>query len=177
MPKGRKPKPAAQRRGGLVPAVAQSAPIEPPAVAKPPHVLANPTLSACWDLVTGSSPSIRQADAPLVDAYCYWYAVYLQACGQTITPDGRVVPLYGRKDEHGRIDPETVRANPDIQTAKKATEMLMRLAGLLQLTPEARDRASLTHALTQSTQADVVNKTIENYRRFKAATRGGLPHA
>lgn len=144
--------------------------IERSPVEKPPHVAANPTMSGCWDLIVGSSLNFEPADAPLLDAYCYWYVIYLQACNQTVTEDGRVVTLYGSKNESGRVDPATVRANPDIQTAKKATEMLMRLASLLHLTPEARDRSSLTQALAKSTQADVVNKTIANYRAFKAAT-------
>ena len=45
--------------------------------------------------------------------------------------------------------------------------MLRQLADALQLTPSARDRAKLVGAMTRSTQADVVRKTLDGYRQFK----------
>lgn len=173
MARGRKPKAMAQRRGGMQPAGVDAVAIERAPLAKPPHVEANPTMSAMWDSLVGDSRNFSQEDAPLLDSYCYWYSVYVQSMMQTITPDGKVVTLYGKKGGDGRTDPSTVRANPDIQTAKKATEMMMRLAAVLQMTPEARGRAGLVDALTKSTQADVVNKTIAGYSEFKRLQGGG----
>lgn len=165
MVRGRKPKEMAQRRGGMMPAAAEI--IERPALVKPPHIIANPLMSDMWDALVAGSRNFMQEDVPLLDAYCFWYSVYQQAMNQTITPDGRVRTIYGMRDTDGKLDVSSVRANPDIQTAKKATEMMMRLAAVLQMTPEARGRAGLVSALTKSTQADVVNKTLAGYAEFK----------
>ena len=165
--RGRKPKMDAQRRGGITPQVLEARAVVQSHVPKPPHIEANPTMSACWDMLVAASPNFMPEDAPIMDAYCYWYSVYMQACNQTITPDGRVVTLYGEKNADGRTNASTVRANPDINTAKKATEMMMKLAAMLQVTPEARGRAGLISAMTRSTQADVVSKTITSYAQMK----------
>ena len=165
--RGRKPKADAQRRGGLVPRIQEAVAVDASPVEKPPHIAANPTMSACWDMLFAHTSHHAPEDVPLMDAYCYWYSVYLQACNQTITPDGRVVTLYGEKKQDGTTNPATVRVNPDINPAKKATEMMMRLASVLEISPESRARAGLVSALTKSTQADVVSKTIASYTHMK----------
>ena len=172
MARGRKPKPNAQRRGGAQPlpvdAVAIEARIvESQAVEKPAHIAGNPLQSACWDSLVGAGANFAPCDVPLLEAYCYWYAVLRQAQSQTITSDGRVITLYG-KTVDGETDPASVRQNPDIKTAEKATNMLRQLGDALNLTPTARDRAGLMRAMTKSTQADVVRKTLDGYEKFKA---------
>ena len=47
--------------------------------------------------------------------------------------------------------------------------MLMRLGDQLHLTPTARQRAGLISAMTRSTQADVVAKTRDEFRRLREA--------
>ena len=165
MARGRKPKANAIRRGGAQPLQART--VEAPAQLRPPaSVEANPTMAACWELVVGAAP-YTPADVPQLEAYCYWYAVLQQCMQQTITADGRVVTMYARKDEAGRTDPGSVRTNPDIRTAEKATAMLRQLGAELNLSPVARARAGLLDAMTKSTQADVIAKTAEGLARFK----------
>ena len=48
--------------------------------------------------------------------------------------------------------------------------MLLQLGEALNISPTARDRAGLVQAMTKSTQADVLKKTIEGYERFRKAT-------
>ena len=45
--------------------------------------------------------------------------------------------------------------------------MLRHLGDVLQINPSARDRAKLMDAVTKSTQADVVRKTLDGYEQFK----------
>lgn len=172
MSRGRKPKANAQRRGGARPvevellAKGETAHIIGQGhVQKPAHIAENPLQSACWDTLVGASPNFDQCDAPLLEAYCYWYAVLRQAESQTITEDGRVITLDGQYNSEGSLTRTVV--NPDINTAEKATNMLRQLGDVLNLTPTARDRAGLMRAMTKSTQADVVRKTLEGYEQFK----------
>lgn len=167
MVKGRRPDANAIRRGGVKPDVQ---PVEASIVGriqKPDHIAANPTMSRCWDVLVAGSPAFQPMDAPLLEAYCLWYAILRQAESQTVTPDGRVITLYGEKGADGKVLPTTVKANPDIRTAQQATNMLRQLAVELQTTPAARDRAGLVQAMTRSTQADVVKKTMEGYAEFR----------
>lgn len=180
MVRGRKPKPDAVRRGGHQPAPlevlqgarTQRAEIVPSAaVEKPAHIASNPLQSDCWDNLVGASPNFDPCDVPLLEAYCYWYAVLRQSEAQTILPDGRVVTIYGKEGEDGEVDTATLRPNPDIRNAEKATNMLRQLGDALNLTPTARDRAGLMRAMTKSTQADVVRKTIDGWKQFQQAQR------
>lgn len=172
MGKGRKPKADAQRRGGAKPvpvevlvAPSRAQIIEPEKVQKPAHVAANPLQSECWDTLVAASGNFAPCDAPLLEAYCYWYAVLRQAQSNTITDDGRVVTLCGQYSQDGDLLRNV--ANPDIHTAEKATNMLRQLGDALNMTPTARDRAGLMQAMTKSTQADVVRKTLDGYEQFK----------
>ena len=49
--------------------------------------------------------------------------------------------------------------------------MLRQIGDVLRINPTARERSKLMDAVTKSTQADVVNKTIEGYEQFKAAQK------
>ena len=174
MGKGRKPKAGAQRRGGAQPVAvellgcaADAAVIELPAVEKPAHVAANPLQSECWDNLVGASPNFAACDVPLLEAYCYWYAVLRQAEANTVTDDGFVLTLVCKHDEYGNVVAGSTAPNPDIRNAEKATNMLRQLGDALNLTPTARDRAGLMRAMTRSTQADVVRKTLDGYEQFK----------
>jgi len=172
--RGRRPDANAIRRGGAQPAVAQQVDAHVvERIQKPGHIAANPTMSACWDGLVGESGNYRPQDAPLLEAYCLWYAILRQTESQVVTPDGRVVTLYGNHGPDGRIIPESIKANPDIRTAQQATNMLRQLAVELQATPAARDRAGLVQAMTRSTQADVVSKTMAGYEEFKRLREGG----
>ena len=174
MTRGRRPDANAIRRGGAQPAIAQQVDARiVERIQKPGHIAANPTMSACWDGLVGESGNYRTQDAPLLEAYCLWYAILRQAESQVVTPDGRVVTLYGNHGPDGRIIPESIKANPDIRTAQQATNMLRQLAVELQATPAARDRAGLVQAMTRSTQADVVSKTMAGYEEFKRLREGG----
>lgn len=184
MAKGRKPKPDAQRRGGhsadggavaLEARVADGAPASL-GPAKPAHVAVNATMSECWDNLIGAAPFLTQQDAPLMESYCYWYAVFRQALESTMTLDGRVVTLVAKKDDDGMTDPSTVRANPELRTAEKATEMLRKIGDALNISPTARIRTGIMAAMAASTVDDLARKTDEGYRRFKAAqAKGALP--
>lgn len=174
MARGRKPKKSAQRRGGHEPEVQEAAIMQNETLSKPMHIAANPLQSECWDTLIGSSPNFQKSDIPLLESYCFWYAVLRQAESQTITPDGRVITLYGSKGDDAQ---GSVRANPDIRTAEKATAMLMRLGDALNLSPIARDRAGLVKAMTKSTQMDIVSKTIEGYKRFQIEQKKALDAA
>lgn len=172
--KGRKPKSNAQRRGGTRPEILQASivadaqVVEPQRVGKPAHIAANPLQSECWDTLVKTSPNFEECDIPLLEAYCFWYAVLRQAeCG-TILPDGEVVTVFEGEDKNGNLK---LSANPDIRTAEKATNMLRQIGGELNLTPSARDRAGLMRAMTRSTQADIVKKTLDGYEQFKAAQK------
>lgn len=168
--KGRKPKPAAQRRGGIRPEMLKAAAvldaeiIEAPRVEKPAHIAMNPLQSACWDSLLATSPNLEQCDIPLMEAYCFWYAVLREAEGSIIAPGGEMSISYEMEDSKGNVKRSQ---NPDLRTAEKATSMLRLIGGELNLTPTARDRAGLMRAMTRSTQADAVKKTIEGYEQFK----------
>ena len=167
--KGRKPKAAAQRRGGIRPemlkaSVLDAEIIEAPRVNKPAHIAMNPLQSACWDSLLATSPNLEQCDIPLMEAYCFWYAVLREAEGCIIAPTGEMAISYEMEDAKGNVKRSQ---NPDLRTAEKATSMLRLIGGELNLTPTARDRAGLMRAMTRSTQADAVKKTIEGYEQFK----------
>jgi phage terminase small subunit len=168
--KGRKPKPDAQRRGGIQPGMLQAATVldaeivEPSRIRKPAHIAINPLQSQCWDDLVRTSPNFEQCDVPLLEAYCFWFAVLRHAETGTIMPDGEVVTVYELEGKNGDVK---LSQNPDIRTAEKATAMLRLLGGELNLTPSARDRAGLMHAMTRSTQADMVKKTMDAYEQFK----------
>lgn len=166
MTRGRRPDANAIRRGGAKPDVQRLEAVPVAHISKPAHIAANPTMSACWDGLVGDA-DYREQDLPLLESYCLWYAVLRQVEGQVVTADGRVVTLIGLHGPDGRIVPETLKANPDIATAAQATNMLRHLAAELQATPAARDRAGLVQAMTRSTQADVVSKTLAGYEEFK----------
>lgn len=160
--RGRKPKPNAIRRGGAAPTmVATVIDGEGQAISirKPDTVSANAAMSECWDVTVSASPNFRPEDAPMLEQYCYWYSVWERAATQSMDLDGSVMVL----DADGK-------PNPAIKVAERATNMLRQLGEALNVTPTARDRAGLMQAMTRSTQADVVNKTIEGYKRFKAET-------
>lgn len=175
--KGRKPKPDAQRRGGAKPApvaavadLGEAAVIELEHVRKPAHVAANPLQSECWDALVGISANFEECDVPLLESYCYWYSVLRAAEAGTIGQDGKVRTIAHTVDEDG--NPTGIAGpNPDIRTAERATNMLRHLGDVLRINPSARDRAKLMAAVTKSTQADVVRKTIDGYERFKAAQK------
>lgn len=170
--KGRKPKQGAQRRGGTEPVPVevliqpeQAQIIEPDRAQKPAHIAANPIQSACWDDLVGASPNFAPCDVPLLEAYCYWYAVLRQSETQTIDSEGKVITMVGQYGKEGELMKYV--GHPDIRTAEKATTMLRQLGDALNLTPTARDRAGLMQAMTRSTQADVVRKTLDGYEEFK----------
>lgn len=167
--KGRKPKTAAQRRGGIKPEMLKASLldaeiIEAPRVSKPAHIAMNPLQSACWDSLLATSPNLEECDIPLMEAYCFWYAVLREAEGCIIAPTGEMAISYEIEDSKGNVKRSQ---NPDLRTAEKATSMLRLIGGELNLTPTARDRAGLMRAMTRSTQADAVKKTIEGYEQFK----------
>lgn len=165
--RGRKPKRNAIRRGGAQPVTAAAEVIGAP-VEKPEHVAVNPVMSACWDALVGDSPGFEQQDAPLLESYCYWYAVFRQACESTMTLDGRVSTLVARRDpDTGIEDMTTAKANPDLRTAEKATVMLRQLGDALNISPTARVRSGLMRAMTASTQAEMVTKTLAGFEQFK----------
>lgn len=170
--RGRKPKAGAIRRGGIRPDPHHVDALPALGVAKPEHIAANPTMSACWDALVNGSPGYREQDVPLLEAYCLWYAVLRQSEAQVVTEDGEVVTLCGERAPDGQVIPETMRANPDIQTAAKASDMIRRLAAELQATPATRDRAGLMQAMTRSTQAEMVAKTLAGYREFRRLQDG-----
>lgn len=169
MARGRKPKNNAIRRGGTQPTLSTTERAEVVALQKPVMVALNPTMDACWELIVGASPNFAPADVPQLEAYCYWYAVLQQCIQQTITEDGRVVTVYAEHDEANNVKPLTAKRNPDLLTAEKATAMLRQLGAELNLSPVARARAGLMDAMTRSTQADVVNKTVDAFAKFKEA--------
>ena len=82
-----------------------------------------------------------------MEAWCFW-AVVRDQCARDLDDDP---------------PPELIRK------AEKASTMLMRLGDQLHLTPTARQRAGLISAMTRSTQADVVTKTREEFRRMREA--------
>lgn len=177
--KGRKPKPNAQRRGGtqpaaVVPAVlaaqGETAVVLPPRAEKPAHVAGNPLQSECWDNLVGLAGGFEPCDVPLLESYCYWYSVLRQAEQNTIDSLGNVATLAYAYDADGN-QVGIAGVNPDIKTAEHATNMLRHLGDVLRINPSARDRAKLMDAVTKSTQADVVRKTIDGYEAFKAAQK------
>ncbi len=139
----------------------------PPALQKPDAVLANPTMSQCWDLVVGDGYQYSAADIPQLEMLCYSYAVYRQCMNNTLTPDGRVITKIGRITDEGTVDPATAKAHPDIKTAREAMATYRTLADELGVSPLARQKMGLLEAVTHSTQADLVRKTEELFTRFK----------
>ena len=174
MTRGRKPKANAQRRGGTRPtdlaSPAPAAVVLDQAVRKPERIAENPLQSECWDNLVGLGFGFEACDLPLLEAYCFWYSVLRQAQSNTIGIDGRVTTLLHVVDGDG--NPVGVAGvNPDIKTAEKATNMLRHLGDALRISPAARDKAALMQAVTKSTQADVVRKTIDSFEQFQAAQK------
>lgn len=177
MTRGRKPKPNAQRRGGATPlpvtaivGAGGAAEIIPaPSIEKPAHVAANAIQSECWDVLVGTGPGYEPCDVPLLESYCYWYAVLRQAEANTLDPAGGVRLNVVSVDADG--NEVVLGANPDVRAAERATNMLRQLGDALQVNPAARDRAKLMDAVTKSTQADVVKKTMDGYEQFKRQQR------
>lgn len=175
MSRGRKMDPNAQRRGGHRPEEVRAEIVAPaPAsVAKPVTVAVNPTMSACWDDIVGNAPGFDETDVPLLEAYCYWYAVFRRACEGTMTLDGRIATTVGIEGEDGQVDPSTVKPNPDLRVAEKATDQLRKLGDALNITPTARIRSGLMKAMTASTVAGLVESTNEGFRQFQAIRAKG----
>ena len=167
--KGRKLKKDAVRRGGHVPApvelVAEVVPAG--ALAKPDSVAVNPVMSRCWDDMVGAAPGFEPSDAPLLEAYCYWFAVFEHAMNSTMSLDGSVTTLVAPEGADGEPDLSKARPNPDLKTAEKATNMLRQLGDALNISPTARVRTGLMRAMTASTQADVVSKTVAGFQAFQ----------
>lgn len=167
--KGRKPKKDAVRRGGHAPApvelVAEVVPAG--ALEKPDSVAVNPVMSGCWDELVGSAPGFEPSDVPLLEAYCYWYAVFEHAKNSTMTLDGQISTTIAPALEDGAPDVLQAKPNPDLKTAEKATNMLRQLGDALNISPTARVRSGLMRAMTASTQADVVSKTVAGFQAFQ----------
>lgn len=175
--KGRKPKPNAQRRGGaqpsqIVPAtVIDAQVVEVPAgLEKPLGVAQNPLQSECWDAMVGLGFNFEPCDVPLLESYCFWYSVLRKAEASVIHGDGSVHTLEYELDDDGNPK-RVIGPNPDLRTAEKATNMLRQIGDALRINPTARERSRLMDAVTKSTQADVVKKTLDGYEQFKAAQR------
>ena len=146
--RGRKPKQDAARRGGLIPTKPVEAAIveaDPPVM--PARVASNPDMAAMWDTHLSWQGHLCAEDAPMMEAWCFW-AVVSDQCARDLDDDP---------------SPELIRK------AEKASTMLMRLGDQLHLTPTARQRAGLISAMTRSTQADVVAKTRDEFRRMREA--------
>ncbi len=179
MTRGRKPQADAQRRGGHSPepepVLAQALPHGAPL--KPPTVAVNPVMSEAWDTLVGAAPFLTAQDAPLVESYCYWYAVFRQALEQTMTLDGRVMTTVAKRDpETGEPDPSTIKPNPDLRTAEKATTMLRQIADTLNISPTSRIRTNIMAVMAASSADELARKNDEGYRKFKAAqAKGALP--
>lgn len=188
MSRGRKPKQDAQRRGGRSPKkepeVIEAVVVADPAAAvplleKPAAVAVNPVMSECWDGLVAGAPFLTMQDAPIMEAYCYWYAVFRQACESTMALDGRVATTVAKVDpETGEPDPLTSKPNPDLRTAEKATDKLRQLADALNISPTSRIRTGIMAAMAASTVEDLAKRTDEGYRQFRAAqAKGALPGA
>jgi len=177
--RGRKPKKDAVRRGGVQPDAPSAMIIEPaPAIDKPPAVAINPLMSACWDSLVGCATEFEPCDVPLLESYCYWYAVLKGAMEGTMSLDGSVATTISAYDEEGNPDPSTTKPNPDLRTAEKATTMLRQLGDALNISPTARVRSGLMRAMTASTVAGLVQQTDEGFARFlEMQERRALPDA
>lgn len=171
--KGRKPKPGAIRRGGHAPQAVElvAEVVARPAIEKPETVLVNPTMSKCWDDYIGQAPGFEECDVPLLEAYCYWYAVFQNAMYSTMTLDGRIATTESVADDEGNPTGEKRRRNPDLQTAREATEMIRKLGEALNISPTARVRSGLMRAMTASTQAEMVSKTLASAEEFRRQQR------
>lgn len=146
--RGRKPKEGAVSRGGIIPTRQVDAQIvehDPPVM--PARVAGNPEMAQLWDEHLSWQGHLRAEDAPMMEAWCFW-AVVSDQCARDLDDDP---------------SPELIRK------AEKASTMLMRLGDQLHLTPTARQRAGLISAMTRSTQADVVAKTRDEFRRLREA--------
>lgn len=181
MTKGRKPTKNAQRRGGHEPAQELVAEVigAVPTLQKPVSVAVNPVMSECWDSLIGSAPCFDERDIPLIESYCFWYAVFCEASQSMMSLDGRVSTLVEKYDaETGEPEPGSAKANPNLRTAEKATTMLRQLGDALNISPTARVRSGLMQAMTASTVEDLARRTSEGYSRFKASqAKGALPNA
>lgn len=180
MSKGRPPKPDAVRRGGKKPddgviqaVVCDELHAPAPSVEKPDTVRINPTMSRIWDELVGSAPGFEQCDVPLLEAYCYWYAVFQNAMYSTMDLDGRVSTVVAKRGEDGEPDASTARQNPDLRTAREATDQMKKLADALNISPVARVRSGLMRAMTASTAADLAARTRAGAELF-ARERGRL---
>lgn len=171
MVKGRKPDAKAVRRKSAPPVELAAEPMGMRKLRKPDAVLANPTMSACWDSIVGDGFQYDEADLPQLEQLCYWFAVYRQCMANTVMSDGRVVTKVGRTVDDGKggrqLDPMSTKTHPDIRTAKEASTMFRALASELGVSPLARQKMGLMEAVTHSTQADLVRKTEELFARFK----------
>ena len=181
MTKGRKPAKNAQRRGGHEPAqeIAAQVVSVPQTIAKPLSVAVNPVMSDCWDALIGAAPGFDERDLPLLESYCFWYAVFCEASQSMMTLDGRVSTTVEKVDpETGEPIPGEAKANPNLRTAEKATTMLRQLGDALNISPTARVRSGLMQAMTASTVEDLARRTSEGYAKFKAEkARKALPGA
>lgn len=175
--KGRKPEQNAVRRGGHSPAEPQAvelvAEVVTPGVRKPDSVKLNPIMSQCWDDYLGQAPGFEECDVPLLESYCYWYAVLQNAMNSTMTLDGRIATTVSEVDDDGAAVPGTAKAHPDLRTAEKATTMLRQLGDALNISPTARVRSGLMRAMTVSTQAELVARTRAGLDEFRK-NRGAL---
>ena len=175
--RGRKPEPNAQRRGGaqpldITPAQVVDAQIvqEPTRLEKPANVARNPLQSECWDSMVGLGYNFEPCDVPLLESYCFWYSVLRKAENSVIHADGSVHTVVYELDEDDNVK-GIIGPNPDLRTAEKATNMLRQIGDALRINPTARERSKLMDAVTKSTQADVVRKTLDGYEQFKAAQK------
>ena len=164
MSKGRPPKPDAVRRGGKKPDDDVLATViideqRPAPIEKPDTVTVNPTMSRIWDEIVGAAPGFEPCDVPLLESYCYWYAVFQNAMYSTMTLDGRVATTVARDGEDGLPDMTTAKPNPDLRTAEKATEQLRKLGDALNISPTARVRSGLMRAMTMNTAAELASRT------------------
>lgn len=174
--RGPKPKKNAIRRGGYQPQnMGEAAIIPAEPLAKPPSIAGNPTLSPLWDSLVGASPNFQESDVPLLASYVSWYAVFLATQQELIDDEGEVHTVLVPEDEDGNPNPYLSKPHPDVLTMQKATDMLMKLGDRLNLTPNARDRMNLVQAMTKSTQADIVSKTMDGYKKFKELSNADEP--
>lgn len=164
--RGRKPKGNAIRRGGAQPVDAQ--PVERfPSVSIPDHIARNPAMREAWELLFPDTTGYAPTDIPLMESQVLSYLIMRQAESQIVAPDGRVALTYMQRTADGQPVPESIRPNPAIKIARDATATLLRVGDALQSTPQARQRAGLVDAMTKSTQADVVRKTMDGYDEFR----------
>lgn len=168
--KGRKPKKDAVRRGGHAPAIEPVelvAEVVAPAVRKPDTVSINPVMSKCWDDYIAQAPGFEECDVPLLESYCYWYAVLQSAIYSTMSLDGSIATTESVADDEGNPTGDKRRRNLDLQTAREASDMIRKLGEALNISPSARVRSGLMRAMTASTQAEAVARTVAGFEAFQ----------